>query len=43
MASPEKKHLEGILKPVLKNHGFRKSGATWHRDVGNCIQARRVR
>ena len=29
MASEEKKHLESILKPVLKEAGFRKKSGTW--------------
>ena len=29
MASQEKKHLESVLKPVLKKAGFRKKGGTW--------------
>jgi len=38
MASEEKKHLESILKPVLKAEGFRKKGGTWWRSLGEFIQ-----
>jgi len=38
MASEEKKHLESILKPVLKKAGFRKKGATWWKHKQGFIQ-----
>jgi len=30
MASEENKILQGFLKPVLKDAGYKKKGATWH-------------
>ena len=30
MASEENKTLQGILKPLLKEAGYKKKGATWH-------------
>ena len=38
MASPEKKHLENILKPFMKSKGFKKKGGTWCKDVGAFLQ-----
>lgn len=38
MASEEKKHLESILKPVLKKEMFRKKGGTWWRKREGFIQ-----
>jgi hypothetical protein len=38
MASIEKKKLEIILKPVLKEFGFRKKGGTWWRQLDCFIQ-----
>jgi hypothetical protein len=38
MASNEKKQLENLLKPCLKEIGFKKKGATWHRANSDFIQ-----
>lgn len=38
MASPEKKHLEKVLKPFMKSKGFKKKGGTWCKDVGDYLQ-----
>ena len=38
MASDEKKYLEALLKPFLKNHGFKKTSTTWRKPVDNFIQ-----
>ena len=38
MASDEKKDLEGVLKPLLKDLCFRKKGGTWWREVGGFVQ-----
>ncbi|WDT84405.1 DUF4304 domain-containing protein [Alteromonas sp. 009811495] len=38
MASPEKKHLENVLKPYMKEKGFKKKGGTWCKDVGDFLQ-----
>lgn len=38
MASEEKKYLEVLLKPFLKQNGFKKKSATWHKMVGDFIQ-----
>jgi|APSaa5957512622_1039677.scaffolds.fasta_scaffold25808_3 hypothetical protein len=38
MPSEEQKQLVNALKPLLKQHGFRKQGATWHRQVPGYIQ-----
>ncbi len=38
MASPEKKHLENILKPFMKIKGFKKKGGSWCKDVGDFLQ-----
>jgi hypothetical protein len=37
MASSEKRQLEELLKPCLKELGFRKRGGTWHRSVDDVI------
>ena len=38
MASPEKRHLAELLKPLLKSKGFKKRGATWWRHLDGFIQ-----
>ena len=38
MASIEKKQIENLIKPHLKQIGFRKKGATWYREKLNFIQ-----
>jgi len=38
MPSEEQKRLVAALKPLLKERGFRKKGATWHRRVDEFIQ-----
>jgi hypothetical protein len=38
MASEEKKHLEMVLKPFLKEQGFRKKGASWWKHTEDFIQ-----
>ena len=38
MASELKKNLVNAFKPFFKEHGFKKKGATWHRDTGEFIQ-----
>jgi hypothetical protein len=38
MASPEKRHLEELLKPLLRSKGFKKRGATWWRHLDGFIQ-----
>ena len=30
MPSEENKALQSVLAPLMKAHGYRKSGATWH-------------
>ena len=38
MASIEKKQIEDLIKPYLKQIGFKKKGATWHRLKSDFIQ-----
>jgi len=38
MPSEEKKHLENLIKPLLKKKGFRKRGGTWWRHLDDFIQ-----
>ncbi len=38
MASNEKKAIEALLKPALKEQGFRKKGGTWYRECDIAIQ-----
>jgi hypothetical protein len=38
MASDEKKHLESLLKPLLKEQGFTKRGGTWWRSYNGFTQ-----
>ena len=38
MPSDEKKHLEKLIKPLLKNKGFKKRGSTWWRQLDKFIQ-----
>ena len=38
MQSEEKKHLENLIKPLLKKKGFRKRGSTWWRHSDDFIQ-----
>jgi len=38
VSSEEKKHLESILKPTLKELGFRKKGGTWWNHSDDYIQ-----
>ncbi|MCL1115619.1 DUF4304 domain-containing protein [Shewanella basaltis] len=37
MSSPEKKHLENVLKSFMKSKGFKKKGGTWCRDFGDYL------
>lgn len=37
MASENNKRLQRALAPTLKTRGFRKSAATWRKDVGDAI------
>lgn len=38
MASEENKILQGILKPLLKEAGYKKKGATWHHSSEHFIR-----
>ena len=42
MASPEKEQIVTAIARTLKANGFKKKGATWHRQQGEFIQALNV-